>query len=216
MTQGPAQAKSAGDGRNCFRRIDHPGITAGAIMLFTDDDLTQLEANGIPPLPPADASGYAEADNARIWYAAFGAGRPVILLHGGLGNGGNWSHQVPALAAAGYRAIVVDSRGQGHSTRDDRPYSYELMADDTRAVMDALGIARAAFIGWSDGADTALVLSQQTPERSAGVFFFGCNVDGTGTLPFNFTDIIGRIYNHHVRDYAELSPLPDGFEAMRD
>ena len=185
-------------------------------MTFTDDDLTHLEAHGVPPLPAASISGVADNDGARIWYAAFGDGPPVILLHGGLGNARNWGHQVPALVAAGYRAIVVDSRGQGRSTRDSKPYSYELMAADTRAVMDALGVAKAAFIGWSDGADTALVLSRQTPDRSAGVFFFGCNVDATGTLPFQFTDIIGRIYNHHVRDYAELSPLPGGFEAMRD
>lgn len=185
-------------------------------MTFTDDDLTHLEAHGTPPLPAASASGMADSDGARIWYAAFGDGPPVILLHGGLGNGRNWGHQVPALVAAGYRGIVIDSRGQGRSTRDARPYSYELMAADTRAVMDALGVAEAAFVGWSDGADTALVLSRETRERSAGVFFFGCNVDATGTLPFVFTDVIGRIYNHHVRDYARLSPLPAGFEAMRD
>lgn len=185
-------------------------------MPFTDDDLTYLETHGIPPLPAATVSGLVDADGARIWYAAFGSGPPVILLHGGLGNGGNWGHQVPALVAAGHRAIVLDSRGQGHSTRDGRPYSYELMAADTRAVMDHLGIARAAFIGWSDGADIALVLSKETPERSAGVYFFACNVDAGGTLPFVFTDRIGRIYSQHVKDYAAMSPTPDAFEKMRD
>lgn len=185
-------------------------------MPFTDDDLTHLEAHGIPALPPATVSGYADNLSARIWYASFGDGPPVVLLHGGLGNAGNWGYQVPALVAAGYRAIVLDSRGQGRSSRDDRPYSYELMASDTCAVLDTLGIARAAFVGWSDGADTALVLSRQTPERSAGVFFFACNVDASGTLPFVFTDRIGRIYNQHVADYAVLSPAPDQFEKMRD
>ena len=183
---------------------------------FTDDDLTHLEAHGIPPLPAPAASGYVDNDNARIWYAAFGDGPPVVLLHGGLGNGGNWGRQVPALVASGYRAIVVDSRGQGRSSRDDRPYSYELMASDVRAVLDTLGIPKAAFIGWSDGADTALVLAKQTPERSAGIFFFACNVDASGPLPFQFTDRIGRIYNRHVADYAALSPTPGGFEKMRD
>jgi len=48
------------------------------------------------------------------------------------------------------------------------------------------------------------------------VFFFACNVDATGTLPFQFTETIGRIYNHHVRDYDALSPRPDQFEKMRD
>ncbi|NID14598.1 alpha/beta fold hydrolase [Luteibacter yeojuensis] len=183
---------------------------------FRDDDLTHLQAHGIPALPVPAASGYAVNENARIWYASFGAGPPVVLLHGGLGNAGNWGYQVPALVEAGYTAIVIDSRGQGRSTRDARPYTYELMASDTRAVMDALGVARAAFVGWSDGADIALVLSRETPERSAGVFFFACNVDGTGTKPFQPSAVIDRIYARHVEDYASLSPVAGGFEAMRD
>ena len=129
-------------------------------MTFTDDDLSHLEAHGLPPLPPAAETGYAENENARIWYASFGDGPPVILLHGGLGNAGNFGYQVPALLEAGYRVVAIDSRGQGRSTRDDRRYTYQLMASDTRAVMDALGIAKAAFVGWSDGAATALVIAK--------------------------------------------------------
>lgn len=182
---------------------------------FIDDDLTYLEANGIPPLP-AGPGRFAENDGAEIWYANYGSGPPVVLLHGGLGNAGNWGHQVPALLDAGYSVTVIDSRGQGRSGRDLRPYSYELMAADTRAVLDVLGIGRAAFVGWSDGADIALVLAHDTPDRAAGVFFFACNVDETGTLPFQATPIVDRIYAHHVRDYDALSPAPLGFEKMRD
>ena len=87
---------------------------------FRDDDLTILESQGSPPLPAPAASGYVENENARIWFASFGDGRPVLLLHGGLGNAGNWGHQVPSLIAAGYRAVVIDSRGQGRSSRDNR------------------------------------------------------------------------------------------------
>ena len=47
---------------------------------FTDDDLTHLEARGIPPLPAPATSGFAENDNARIWYANFGDGPPVVLV----------------------------------------------------------------------------------------------------------------------------------------
>jgi pimeloyl-ACP methyl ester carboxylesterase len=186
-----------------------------SMSTFTDDDLTHLEAHNTPALPP-HAGAYVETDGARVWYAPYGSGPPVILLHGGLGNAGNWGHQVPALLAAGYRVIVIDSRGQGRSTRDDQPYSYELMAADARDVMDALGVAKAALVGWSDGAATSLVLARETPDRAAGVFFFACNIDETGTLPFKATPVIERIYNHHVREYPALSPVPGDFERMRD
>ena len=80
--------------------------------------------------------------------------------------------------------------------------------------LDHLGVDRAAFIGWSDGAVTALVLSDTHAERSAGVFFFACNVDATGTKPFVYTDIIGRCLDRHRKDYAALSSTPDDFDAV--
>ncbi len=67
-----------------------------------DDELIRFEAEGAAPLPETEEQGYVEHDNARIWYAAYGSGRPVILLHSGLGNSGNWGYQVPALIANGY------------------------------------------------------------------------------------------------------------------
>jgi pimeloyl-ACP methyl ester carboxylesterase len=181
-----------------------------------DDDLTYLEAHGMPALPPADEQGLVDNEGARIWYASFGHGPPVVLLHGGLGNAGNFGYQVPTLLDAGYRVIAIDSRGQGRSTRDDKPYSYQLMASDTRAVVDRLGVPKAAIVGWSDGAATGLVMAKETPDRVTGVFFFACCVDESGLIPFRPTPVIDRIYNHHVREYARLSPTPDGFEKMRD
>lgn len=178
-----------------------------------DDDLSKFAADGAAPLPQAETAGHVEHDGARIWYASHGAGKPVILLHGGLGHGGNWGYQVPALIAAGYRVILIDSRGHGRSTRDDRPYTYELMASDVIAVMDELKIGKAAFIGWSDGACIALVLAAQHPERSAGVFFFACNMDPSGTKPFDDGNaLIGRCFSRHAKDYAALSATPDRFE----
>src|SRR6266496_3338920 len=99
-------------------------------MAAHDDDLSTFEAHGAAPLPVADDQGYVDHDGARIWYATYGAGPSVVLLHGGLGHSGNWGCQVPALVNAGYRTVVVDSRGHGRSTRDSRPYTYELMASD--------------------------------------------------------------------------------------
>src|SRR5260370_33073970 len=111
-----------------------------------DDDLRKFEADGAAPLPAAGDQGYVEHEGARIWYATYGSGSPVILLHGGLGHGGNWGYQVPALVTSGYRAVLIDSRGHGHSTRDARPFSYELMASAVLAVMDAPQLEKARLV----------------------------------------------------------------------
>jgi pimeloyl-ACP methyl ester carboxylesterase len=88
------------------------------------------------------------------------------------------------------------------------------MASDVRAVMDALRIDRAAFIGWSDGACVALTLAMQTPERAIGVFFFGCNMDPSGAKPFAPTPVIDRCFGRHLKDYTALSSTPDDFDAF--
>lgn len=183
-------------------------------MTFHDDDLVHFQQHGTPPLPAPDRAGHVTHQGADIWFASIGQGRPVVLLHGGLGHSGNWAHQVPALRAAGYRVVLIDTRGHGRSTRDDRPFGYQLLASDVLAVMDALGVARAAFVGWSDGACTALVLADQAPERVDTVLFFACNMDPSGTLPFTPTPIIDRCFSRHRQDYAALSATPTDFDAF--
>ncbi len=180
-------------------------------METRDDDLTNFEAHGAAPLPAADDEGYVEHDGASIWFAAYGSGDPVILLHGGLGHSGNWGYQLPALIDAGYRVVLVDSRGHGRSTRDARPFKYELMASDVLAVMDSLRLEKAALVGWSDGACTALVLAMKAPERVCGVFFFGCNMDPSGTKDIEPSPVIDRCFGRHAKDYSHLSATPDGF-----
>src|SRR5665213_263260 len=140
-------------------------------MEMNDDDLRKFEANGAAPLPTADQQGYIEHDGIQLWHAAYGSGPPVILLHGGLGHSGNWGYQVPSLVSSGYRAVLIDTRGHGRSTRDAQPFSYELLASDVLAVMDALHLQKVALVGWSDGACTALILAAKAPARVAGVFF---------------------------------------------
>src|SRR3989304_2366595 len=97
-----------------------------------------------PTLPKAEQSGYVSINKANIWYATFGQGQPVILLHGGLANSNYWGNQVPVLAKC-YRVIVMDSRGHGRSTNDGQPYSYDLMASDVIGLMDFLKIKQAAI-----------------------------------------------------------------------
>ena len=184
-------------------------------MEFQDDDLERFEAVGAKPLPTEARTGRVRNDCADIWYAdCGGAGPAVILLHGGLGNAGNWGYQVDPLVEAGYRAVLIDSRGHGRSTRDAKPYTYDLMGTDVIAVMDALAIERATIVGWSDGACTGLMLGHRQPHRIAGVFFFACNMDPSGTLPFALTPRIERCFSRHRQDYAALSPTPEQFDAF--
>ena len=181
-----------------------------------DDDLKNFEAHGAAPLPVPSDQGYVDHDGARIWYATYGSGSAAILLHGGLGHSGNWGYQVPMLVSSGHRAVLIDSRGHGRSTRDLRPFTYELMASDVLAVMDALHVEKAAVVGWSDGACIALILARQAPARIAGVFFFGCNMDPSGTKPFEPTPTIERCIARHIKDYAELSATPGQFKAFAE
>lgn len=182
--------------------------------MISDDDLTQFAALGAPPLAATAEHGHVEHDGALIWYAAYGSGPPVILLHGGLGHSGNWAYQLPVLLGAGHRVILIDSRGHGRSTRDDRPFTYELMASDVLAVMDALHLEKAALVGWSDGACIALVLAMQARARVKSVFFFGCNMDPSGAKDFVATPVVDRCFSRHARDYARLSATPGKFDSF--
>ena len=114
--------------------------------MYTDDDLKIFETQGARPLPTPEEEGYIDHEGAKIWYASYGSGSPVILLHGGLGHSGNWGFQVPYLLSSGYRVIVIDSRGHGHSTRDSRSFTYELMASDVLKVMNTLFLEKTAFV----------------------------------------------------------------------
>ena len=182
-------------------------------MEVFDDDLIRFEAEGAAPLQETKDQGYVKNDGARIWYAAYGSGSAVILLHGGLGHSGNWGYQVPALLGSGYRVILIDSRGHGRSTRDARPYSYEFMASDVLAVMDEMQIGKAGLVGWSDGACTALILAAQTPIRVAGVYYFACNMDPSGAKEITeSTPILNRCISRHSQDYQRLSATPEQFD----
>jgi pimeloyl-ACP methyl ester carboxylesterase len=183
-----------------------------------DEHLKIFEEHGAAPLPDDGDSGYVDHDGAKIWFATYGSGPSVILLHGGLGHSGNWGYQVPALLSSGFRVVLVDSRGHGRSTRDSRPFTYQLMASDVLAVMGTLQIEQSLFAGWSDGACVALILAMQAPLRVSGVFFFACNMDPSGVKEIHFEpdSPLGRCFARHQKDYGRLSATPDGFQNFVD
>src|ERR1700744_6217986 len=123
-------------------------ILAAAVLLATGVAATPAPGWLLPPptptLPKPDQSGLAPVNGGKIWYATFGSGHPVVMIHGGLANSNYWGHQGRALAKD-YQVIVMDSRGHGRSTRDAKPYGYHLMASDAIALMDYLKIDRATI-----------------------------------------------------------------------
>jgi pimeloyl-ACP methyl ester carboxylesterase len=184
-------------------------------MELHDDHLVRFAADGAAPLPMPDIEGYAENEGARIWYGSFGSGTPVVLLHGGLGCADNFGYQVPALTENGYRAITIDSRGHGRSTRGSAAFHYALMADDALAVLDELTLPSAAFAGWSDGAIVALTTAMRQPERVQRAFAFGVNMDLSGVADVAPSDpLLARIIASARRDYERLSPTPGDFGAF--
>ena len=163
-------------------------FTGVALALFVFAAVAHAEPQWMtlpptPTLPQAAQSGYAPVNGIRIWYASFGPknprGEPVILLHGGLANANYWGSQVRALQPR-HRVIVMDSRGHGRSTRDSRPYGYDLMADDVVALMDALKVPKADIVGWSDGAILGLDLAMRYPDRVGKIFAFAANTVTSG------------------------------------
>jgi len=114
-------------------------------------------------------TGTVESDGVTIRYATSGSGRPLVLLHGFTDSSESWAElgYVEPLAAAGQRLILIDQRGHGAS---DGPHEIDASAADARvrdvaAVLDELGVERAAILGYSMGGWVALNLARSYPER---------------------------------------------------
>jgi pimeloyl-ACP methyl ester carboxylesterase len=188
--------------------------------------LSALRANAaerwevLPPTPApihSERSGQANANGISIHYGVYGQGSPVILLHGGLANAEYWGNQIKALAPY-HTVIVMDSRGHGRSTRDSRPYGYDLMADDVVALMDVLKVSKADIVGWSDGAILGLDLAMRHPNRVGKIFAFAANTvtsgvkDGVEKNP-TFAAFIERAGHEHER-YSATPKEYDAFVAQ--
>ncbi len=110
-----------------------------------------------------------------------GDGPPILLVHAGIVDLRAWDPLVPHLVEAGYRVVRYDTRGFGQSTTDDVEFSNRA---DLRAVLDDLGISRAAIVGNSRGAIIALDTILETPDRAVAFAWVGGGISGfEGNLP---------------------------------
>jgi pimeloyl-ACP methyl ester carboxylesterase len=115
-----------------------------------------------------------DANGVRHHYEKHGTGAPVLLLHGGLESSESWGAQTPALAE-GHQVVLIDRRGHGRTPDVGGPITYEVMRDDTIACIEALDLAGAHLVGWSDGGIIALMVAIERPELVGRIVAIGAN-----------------------------------------
>ena len=123
-----------------------------------------------------------QSDGLTLAYETFGTGLPVLCIHGFASSGKvNWidTGWVETLVDAGYRAIVLDNRGHGNSDKPHDPERYYPgdMSRDALALLDHLGIERAAILGYSMGARISAFLAFEHPERVVCAIFGGMGMN---------------------------------------
>lgn len=115
-------------------------------------------------------------------YREAGSGFPLILLHGNGEDSAHFKHQIEYFSKE-YHVIAIDTRGHGESPRGTAPFTFQQFADDLKAFMDEHGLFRAHILGFSDGADTALLFALQNNERVDRLVLNGTNLYPDGMEP---------------------------------
>src|SRR3984885_12531207 len=151
----------------------------------------------------AHGGQHIRVDDVSIFCETFGAGPPVLVLHGGLGYIEDMSFQIMALAKSHF-VIAVDSRGHGRSTGANGPLNYSLMSDDMVKVLNSLKINRVDVVGWSDGGIIGLDLAMRHPERIRRLVAISANYNPGG---LGYTPSVEDVPRIALR-YRLLAPNP--------
>ena len=167
-----------------------------------------------PQWPKPDRSGIVPANGARLFYAQFGKGPNVLLLHGGMGSSNYWGHLIDALSPR-CTVTALDTRGQGRCPFVPGAFSYKLLADDAAAALAALNVPSAAVVGWSDGAIAALQMAISHPAKVTRAFVFGGNITVDGYKANGNSSPVFAAYSRRCRaEYQELSPNPEKWSSL--
>lgn len=172
-------------------------------------------------MPTTPSETTVDTGGIRMRVLEQGSGPAVVLCHGFPGLAFSWRHQLPALAAKGFRAIAPDMRGYGGSDRPTRPAEYDRThtVADMVGLLDALDIDRAVFVGHDFGAALVWDLPQWAPGRVRALIQL--SVPRTGTEPTLPSAAFAKAAERHFLHLhyfqrpgvaeAELDGDPSGF-----
>ena len=163
---------------------------------------------------------YIDTGRVHTYYEVNGSGNPLILLHGGMCTAETFDGQTPALAKH-FRVYLPERRAHGRTADVPGPITYEIMAQDTIAFIEAVGIDRAHLVGWSDGALVGLLVALWRPELVAKLVLMAQSVNWDGVRP-ELAPVLGRMTEEMVppdlkHAYHALSPDgPDHLDTVLD
>jgi pimeloyl-ACP methyl ester carboxylesterase len=174
----------------------------------------------------ADSAGsgqYADVNGINLYYETYGAGRPMILLHGGLGSGEMFGPNLPTLADH-HQVIVVDLQGHGRTADIDRPLDVRLMAHDIAALIDHLGLEKPDVVGYSLGGGVAFQVAIQHPEKVGRLVSASANIRRDAIYPemLQQQGQVSAAAAESLKDtpmyelYQRVAPRPEDFPRLLD
>ena len=162
---------------------------------------------------------YVRVKGIRMYYEVHGSGPPLLLLHGGAGNGMQFQKQLPAFSSR-HRCIVPDCCAQGRTTDRPGPLTYDGMAEDMIALLDHLHVDRVDVMGWSDGGNVGLDLAMNHPERVDHLVTFGANFQPDGLNPqdikWNMSATADSFGPGMREGWKRLNPQPGHYSEAMD
>jgi pimeloyl-ACP methyl ester carboxylesterase len=166
---------------------------------------------------------YAEVNGINLYFETHGAGRPMILLHGGLGSGEMFGPLLPLLAER-HRVVAVDLQGHGRTADIDRPIDIRLMAEDIAALIDHLGLHRPDLVGYSLGGGVALHTAAKYPDKASRLVAASANIRPDAIYP-EIRAQQGQVSAAAVefmkdtpmyQRYQRVAPRPEDFPRLLD